>query len=382
MWDKVFIAVLVWGITVYKFGAMWRDGQWRSGSVTFYFWSFSLFTAIGVTLLIWPVYLAFDHFWGLTNLAWLIKYMAFCLAIYYMASGCYLAIKQNKPPLMTWSLLLTLAILISVYVWGISTLPEKPDHTIPETWVEVLFMQTMYVYMAILCAIPFTTFVRLYRHEEVVSTRLRWFVGVAASVAATTVLLLKIILTLLAFQNPATAALNILQPLITIGFVSAGLLCVLAFLPNRAYRVITCPYEFLDKTMALHDLRALQKRLNALCPPVIDDRPNFLASTKNPDFHLYRVLIAILDAKKMLAGCVALAPDTAVLSQQGRMPLEWNEMQWQQAQFLYRELEKVDDTQDYPHLVKAYQQVGRSIRWKMRSHSLHGDTSIDIAYQN
>jgi hypothetical protein len=298
-----------------------------------------------------------------------------------MASGCYLAIRQTRPRLMNWSLLLTLAILVIIYSWGIITLPEKPD-PIPETWLEVLFMQTMYVYMAILCGIPLATFVRLYQHEEVVSTRLRWLVGVAASIVATVVLLLKISLTVLSFNNPATAALDILYPLITVGFVSAGVLCVLAFLPNKAYRAIVCPYEFLDKTMALHDLRALQKRLNALCPPVIDDRPNFFTSTKNPDFHLYRVLIAILDAKKTLAGCVALAPDTAVLSQPGRMPLEWNEMQWQQAQFLYRELEKVDDTQDYPHLVKAYQQVGRSIWWKKRPGSLHGDTSIDIAYQN
>lgn len=382
MWDKVLIAVLIWGVTIYKSGAMWRDGQWRNGSVTFYFWSFSLFTAIGVTLLIWPVYLAFDHFWGLANLAWLVKYMAFCLAIYYMASGCYLAIRQTKPRLMSWSLLLTLAILIVVYGWGIVTLPEKPDHTIPETWVEVLFMQTMYVYMAILCAIPLATFVKLYQNEEVVSTRLRWLVGVAASIVATAVLLLKISLTVLSFHNPATAALDILNPLITVGFVSAGVLCVLAFLPNNVYRALSWSYEFLNKAVTLYELRVLQKRLNALCPPVIDDRPAFYVALKNPDFHLYRILITILDAKKMLAGFMTLTPETAVLLGQDRLPGTWNEKQWQQAQFLYQSLAKVDDTQDYAHLLKDYQQVSRTIRRKVWPQTVHGDSSIDIVYQS
>lgn len=381
MWDKVIIALLIWGVTIYKFGAMWRDGQWRRGSVTFYFWSFSLFTAIGVTLLIWPVYLAFNQFWGLANLGWLVKYMAFCLAIYYMASGCYLAIRQTRPRLMSWSLLLTLTVLIVTYSWGIVTLPEKPD-PVPETWVEVFFMQTMYVYMAILCGIPLTTFVRLYRYEDVTTTRLRWLVGVAASMLAVQVLLLKISLTGLSFYNPITAAAGIIQLLINIGFVIAGLLCVLAFLPNRAYRPVARLYEFLNKVVLFYELRQLQKRLNVLCPPVIDNRIALVRTLKDLDFYLYRLLIAILDAKKMLVGYTALSPGMSVLPTQGRNPLHWNKQQWQQARFLCRELEQVDDEQDYLRLIKTYQQVERRIRWQMWPRSFYGDTASDIAYQS
>ncbi len=387
MWDKAVIAALAWFIAVYKFSAMRQDGQWRTGSVTFYFWAFSLFTAIGLTLMIWPVYLAFDRLTGLPNLGWLVTYAAFSLAIYYISLGCYLVLRQTRPRLMPWSLLLTLVVLFAIYALGIVALPEKPDHTVPETLSEVIFMETIYFYMAVLCAIPIVTFAGLYRHETFVSARLRWLVGLAAALVSTVVLVIKIALTLLAFQNPATPAFAILYPLITVGVVVVGILCPLAFLPNNLYKAMAQPFEFLGKTLALYELKTLQSRLDTLCPPVIDDSPDLKASLKNLDFHLYRVVIAVLDAKKTLAGYAGITNDLAVLPatmahMAGTVPPEWDEKKLQQARLLHSELQKVDDNQEFSRLVKSYQKVSRVIRWKMWVNLSRGGASIDIAYQS
>ncbi len=387
MWDKTVIAILAWLIAIYKFGAMRRDGQWRNGSVTFYFWAFSFFTAIGLTLMVWPAYLAFDRFVGLPNLGWLVTYVAFSLAIYYMASGCYLVLKQARPRLMPLSLWFTLVILLVVYVWGIVSLPEKPDHTVPETLAEVIFMETMYIYMVVLCAIPMVTFTRLYRREAFVSARIRWFVGMATALISTFVLVMKIALTLLSFQNPTTPALTVLYPLISVGVVTVGVLFPLSFLPNNLYQTLARPFEFLGKALALYELKTLQNRLDPLYPPVIDDSPNLLSSLKNLDFHLYRVIIAILDAKKILAGYARMTNDLAVIPGMmthvsGTIPPEWDERKLHQARLLHGQLQNVDDDQALWGLVKSYQKASRAVRWHMWTNLYLGGSSIDIAYQS
>ncbi len=387
MWDKVVIAVLAWFITVYKFDAMRRDGQWRTGSVTVYFWAFSFCTSIGLTLMIWPVYLAFDHFIGLPNLGWLVIYVVFSLAIYYISSGCYLVLRQARPRLMLWSLLFTLVVLFVVFVFGIVILPEKPDHTIPGTLAEVIFMETMYLYMAILCAIPIVTFIGLFWYETFVSTRLRWLVGLTTAFTSTLVLIMKITLTLLAFQDPATPALAILYPLIGAGVATVGFLFPLAFLPSNLYQAMARPFEFMGKILALYELKTLQSLLDPLYPPVINDSPSLKASLKNLDFHLYRIIIAILDAKKTLVGYAGITNDLAILPTTmahiaGRMPLEWNEQKLHQARLLYGKLKSVDDNQALWGLVKSYQKVSRIVRWKMWLKISHGGAPSDIAYQS
>jgi hypothetical protein len=377
MIDKAIIAVLAWFITVYKFKAMWRDGQWRTGSVTFYFWAFSLFTAIGLTMMVWPVYLAFDRFIGLPNLAWLVTYAAFSLAIYCISAGCYLVLGQPRPQLMLWSLLVTLTLLTVIYAMGIVTLPEKPDHTVPTTLFEMAFMETLYVYLAVFCAIPLVTFTQLFQREQIISARLRWLVGILASLLAFVVLVMKIVLTVLAYQNPNTAALGILHPLITLGVVIVGVLCPVAFLPNSIYRAVSRPFELADKILALYELKTLQKRLDPLCPPVIDDNPGWQGLMKNVDFHLYRVVIAILDAKETLAGYAGSTQDLS------RMLLStWDEQLWRRAQLLHCELQQINDHQTFPELVKSYQKASRIIRWRIWFTLSSGGIVFDATYQS
>jgi hypothetical protein len=383
MWDKVIIASLIWFITFYKFGAMWRGRQRRKESVTFYFWIFLFFTAIGLTLLIWPVYLGFNQFLGLPNFGWLVTYMAFSLAIYAISSGCYIVVRQSRPPIMDWSLVATLGVLLVIYALGVVNLPEKPDHTIPETWSEMLFMQIFYVYMAAMCAMPITTFIRLFEQEQIMPTKLRWLVAVLATLFSFVTLLIKIALTLLTFLDPVTPALAVLHPMVGFGIVIAGVFCLLAFLPNGGYLAAARPIEFLGKYLAFHELRVLRARLDVLCPPVINADPRAIDALRNLDFHLYRTVIAILDAKKMLACYIDTAGVGALPAHMtGQMPEEWDMAKVQRACLLSREMQKVNDHQPYESLIKSYQKASRIVNWRLWLNLLASREGRDVAYQS
>ncbi|HIP70475.1 MAG TPA: hypothetical protein EYH05_03665, partial [Anaerolineae bacterium] len=340
-WIEISIAALAWSITAYKFRAAWQARKRQAESVTGYFWLFTLCVAIGMTFMIEGAYLALDQVTGVTNLAWLTGYAAFSLAIYLITSGCLLVLKQPRPRLMVYSLWVTLTVLALVFIFGIVSLPEKPDHTIPETFVELVFMQTVYLYVSFLCMIPIVTFARLYRRERVLPAKLRWLVALGTTVIAAATGLLKVILTVLTYQDSTTPALSILYPMISVTIVTASVMWPMSFLPNGAYLALARPIEYLDKVRVLRELKILQKRLNRLCPPVIGDSPSLWHSRDNLDFHLYRTLISILDAKKMLSGYARMTEGLAVppASSPGsfrQKTAAWSQADLEQARLLHR----------------------------------------------
>jgi hypothetical protein len=369
-WQLAGIAGLVWFVVIYKFKAMWRHKWRRSDSITFHFWAFAFFTGVGLFFMIEPIYLAFDYLVGWPNLAWLILYVAFSLAIYFIASSCYLVLRQAQPRIMPWSLGLTLLFLAVVYATGIVTLPEKPDHTIPETVSEVVFMQTLYVYISVLSAVPMVTYLRLLRQEEILSARLRWMIATAATLAATTAMILKVILTFLGYENAATPALNLIYPWIGVSVLFVGILIPVAFLPNRLYIAAARPLEYLVKAKTLHELKALKVYLDRFCPPVINDAAGWQVLLKNPDFHLYRTVIGILDAKQTLAGYARITGELAMAPAEvadhcGKAPREWDLQALRQAQLLHRILQTVDDHAEFSELVRAYCRVGKAVRLQL-----------------
>jgi hypothetical protein len=363
-WQFIILAGIVWFIVFYKFKAMWRGGGWRNDSVTFHFWSFAVCMAVGVTFLIEPVYLAFNRLAGLPNLAWLLLNIAFALATYFTAAGCYRVLGRPQPPLIRWSLPFVLTIFVVLYIFGIASLPEKPERVIPETLAEAVFMQTLYLYIAILSVIPMTTYTRLFRAEKVVSARLRWLVAMVATLAAAAVMVCKILLTFLAYQNPATPALNTLHLLVGGGITVVIFIIPIAFLPHRAYMTLARPIEFVAKVKAVRELHALKTKLDRFCPPVIDERAGWRAILSNLDFYLYRNLIAILDAKQTLAG-YAQSSDGLILFPVGvglrRESLRnWDEQDLERARLLHCALQTVDDHTEFGSLVQAYQGVSRT----------------------
>lgn len=332
-----------------------------------------------------PVYTAFDHFIGLPNLGWLISYASITLAVYFSGAACYLILKQPRPRIVSWSVLVTLTTLFVIYSVGIVTLPEKPDHTIPELLPEAIFMGTLYVYAAVFCIIPIVTFTRLFLDEQVVPARLRWLVAASLSFVAAFALTIKTILTLFVFRDSDSMALVILSPAISVSIGLVGILFPIAFLPNEWYQIMARPFEFTGKVISLYRLKALQARLNALCPPVIEKKMTVRESFSDLDFHLYRTVIAILDAKQTLSGYANVTDDLTaqpaiMMYKADGAQLVWDKSKLEQARVLHRELQKADDEADFAQIVQAYRKVSRAIAWEMRSYPTYTGDSVDLAY--
>lgn len=362
MWDKAFVALLAWFVAAYTFKPMWDNKGWRTGSITFYYWSFAFFFAVGLTFMIWPVYLAFNRLVGLPNLGWLLSYISFLIAVYMSSKACYLLLKQPPPRLLLGALVIITAVLTALYATTIVFLPEKVDHTIPEQPAEMLFMIIIYLYVAVFCLFPFKTFVQLFVNEKVLPAKIRWYVGAGSSLVATAVMVAKTVLTIVAFNAPQASILLGLQQLIGIGIVVVGFLMPMGFFPNSYYQAIARPFEFVGKLIALFELRALQRRLNNICPPIIEDVVAWSQMAKDLDFHLYRVLIGILDAKQTLAGYAkttnnwAFAPDAATSQPWGRA-YRWDGQKLRQAQLVYGILQKINDETEFMQLVDAYRKI-------------------------
>jgi len=368
------VAAAAWLVTIYKLGTFRRQRRRSVSPVSSHFWGFSFCIAVGMTFMIEEFYQAFDRLAGIPNLAWLIIYVSFVSAIYFIVSGCYEVLKIPRPRLLPYSLLIALMLLIVTYPSGIVTLPEKPDHTIPGTLAEFIFMQVMYVYVGILSLVPFATFLSFYRQETVLSAKLRWVVVMVTTILSSVAGMLKVILTILVFWNPTTTMLAIIYPLIGIALVCTGVLWPMAFLPNRTYLFLARPIEFWDKMRTLRELQALRKDLNRLCPPIIDDKPGWRDSLKDLDFYLYRAVIGILDSKEMLTGLLApvnaaadkvepavtfKSSDVAASRSESNRASVLTQQDKQRAQFLYRTLQAVDDRASFAELVSAYRRVGR-----------------------
>ncbi len=369
------IPILAFLVAIYKFKAVWRDGRWNTDSLAFNFWMFSLCVAVSMSFLIESFYLIFDAWIGVTNLGWLITYITMALAFYYISSGCYVVYNRPKPRAMSVVLIITLLIMVVLYPIGIITLPEKADHTLPETFLEFLFMQTMYLYVASFCLIPGYTFLNLYRIETVIASRLRLGVALTTIFMACIAATLKVGITIWVYIDPNTPVLQTVSSLVgsTIGL--GGILWPLAFLPNHVFIFLSRPFVFLGKLRALKELKSLQNQLNHICEPVIADHVNLVEYLRNLDFHLYRTLIGILDGKSIL---FILAQKTAGLDQfpfvnpgilfraNQKSPEYWDEQDWQQARRLHHTLQSVNDCLEFPELVKAYVYAGRVLRQEAR----------------
>lgn len=376
---EIGIPLLAVFVALYKFKAVWRDGQWNTTSVVFDFWMFSICVAVSMSFLIEEVYLRFDLWVGMPNLGWLIAYVAMAFAFYFIACGCYVVYNQLRPSIMPLTLAITLFMLILLYGVGIATIPEKPDHLIPKTFVEMLFMQTMYLYIAGFCLIPGSTFLTLYRNERVIPARLRLGIALLTTSMGSVASTLKIVVTFWVYLSPTTPVLPVAASIIGSVIGLGGLLWPLVFLPNGAYVFLSRPFVFLNKLKALRELRALQSHLNTFCSSVITDRSNWIEYLRNPDFHLYRAVIGILDAKNTLAILVEKGtrpkefPMTSpnILFRLNQKSIEgWGTNTWEKVRLLHQALQTVDDHLEFPVLIESYQDVGQKVNRQLDQQEL------------
>jgi len=295
------IAAVAWAVTVFKFNAVHREWRGDRDRRVLSSWAFALFFSLCMTFQVDAVYVTVDTLVGVNNLSWLLAYLCLILAIYFVCTGCCIAMKVDPPRWALPYLAVTAGLLVIIFPFGVATTPEWADHTVPRSVPEFLFMELLYTYAIIMGVIPALAFARFQRNEGTLPTRLRTSVILLAAILAITFFVVKVVASLLGLLVPSLPLVLYLMGLSRLLMAASGLLWTLTFAPNRLYLALARPFMFHEKVLALRDLRSLQARLNHLCPPVVPDQPTWWDQLRSLDFYIYQTVIGILDGRKMLA---------------------------------------------------------------------------------
>jgi hypothetical protein len=373
----VTVALVGWVVCLNRLGMVWRKGRrttdWRVVSS----WLFMLMFALCVTFQVVPLSVALNGLAGVPNLSWLLAYVSLAVALYFAVSFACATAKIHDPRWLRPALVIVLAILAVIFGLGIATSPEWPNHNVPRSASDLVFMQTLYVYALATCLVFTLIFGRLVRDERTVPTRLRIATTVIAGSTASAFFLVKIVFAGLGYIHPSWPALPLLEHLYTVLMGLSGLVWALGFLPHRAYLTLARPFLFIDKVLALWDLREVQGRIDRLCPPLAPHTTpkgvlqRAWATWRNLDYHLYRTLIHILDGKQTLTASLRTVDDEKSqaasylrlrVGLRDTSVLRNSDSTLEEGRWLQSILREVADGVEYLELVMAYRKVGRHLR--------------------
>ena len=264
---------------------------------------------------------------------WYLAYVAFILALYFANAFAYIAFRRGDSVL----LLLTLTALTIEYVAAISQLDYVPNHNTPRSAGEMLFMLTL-LGAALVYTIQLVRFHYLgFLDEAAPPARFRFLAMTIMWGAATGYVTIKIYMAFFGYLVDPTLPPVVMQAHNTTMLI-AGTAWVVGLLPNKILVPLTlnAPITIPIKLLAFNRLKRhiSQIQMLELGSPTLPPRPaSFLDLITNVDFHLYRSIIYVLDAKYLL-------------DEGDRADFEGR--QWTHV------LQAIDDWQDYWLLVHHY----------------------------
>jgi hypothetical protein len=233
--------------------------------------------------------------------------------------------------------LLTLTALTIEYVAAVSQLDYVPNHNTPRSAGEMLFMLTL-MGAALVYTIQLVRFHYLgFLDEAAPPARFRFLAMTIMWGAATGYATIKIYMAFFGYLVDPTLPPVVMQAHNTTMLI-AGTAWVVGLLPNKILVPLTlnAPITTPIKLLAFNRLKRhiSQIQMLELGSPTLPPRPaSFLDLITNVDFHLYRSIIYVLDAKYLL-------------DEGDRADFEGR--QWTHV------LQAIDDWQDYWLLVHHY----------------------------
>lgn len=348
-------------------GARRKGVDWPAFST----WLFAVLLGVGLTFRLVPLRAAFDGWVGLPNLGWLLSFLAESTAVYVAACGCRAIPRLPIPRWLHVYMALTLVVFVIIYVTNIAAGVERLEYTTATTPFELVFMCAKYVCLAIMTFFIGTAFLRLCRGEQNKLTRVRLgllsgsaLMGVIYGSARTTFVLL-------AYFYPACPILGGLRILEKGSQVALALMWPLSTMLSNKTHLFLRPFERLQKSATLKDLRVIQTELSRLgLLTTWDERA--LPRRRSLDLQLYQALISILDGKRLLLAQLRAgeagdgkAWDDAVTERARSLQSaegDWNDAVAGRARLLRRLFDTVDDSLQYFDLVAAYRDVGKTMR--------------------
>jgi len=330
-------------------------------------WLFILFLTLFVTVEFEPLYSAIGAYSGVNNLAWLLAYVFGGLCTYFLCAAFY----GEKMP--RWTLLwlvASLLLLVTLFPFGPGSTPDTTHHDVPGNLAELFLLASHYLYgIVMMSAFLVRVSARAYLKERDSAVRLRSLVIFLLASSWVVFYLVKVATFSLAFFAPSAPLVLRLSQILGIWFLIELPLFTLGFLPNRFYRTLLKPVRFFDKVLTACDLYRIRTEVDRLCPlmPYLTTR---MGRLRNPDFDIYQNLIAILDARRLLAywqterehddgpeSPPAGAADTARVFWKN-----WSEQDRERADYLHHLLQSVPNSLEFDDMVAAYRKLRRKMR--------------------
>jgi len=204
---------------------------------------------------------------------------------------------------------------------------SMPRHVFPRNVLDAVYFCSLYIYALIVLTLVLLVVYRLFQSHDEIVAQIR--TGLFLVIVLSGVLFFLIRLSMLAFY-PETLFLYSLSNGVQIAIVFfVGVL----FLSKKRFSRLVTPVIVLTKVHRLYRLERLLSIIRQYQSPIVDvEYGGLLERYQHADFFLYRAVIEILDAKRML-----VSDDND--DQLGR---------------LMDSLNRVDDSQPYNGLVSAY----------------------------
>jgi hypothetical protein len=334
-------AAIAWTVTLIRFRTVVKS-KWNRRVLKA--WSLTLWLSLFVTWQVDDIYSAVDHLTGVNNLAWLLSYLFLVPTVYSLCAAYY----SNPPRWSRFYSVIVAVFFVVIFPLGPGRVPETLDHIAPANFGELAFLGLAYFYTAtMLSAIPTPSNLRALK-KQTGYHRVRTGFVLLALIVTTLNLVTKSFIYSFSFFFPSlpSAFLHAVTDLSRLWAAGIAVFWPLGLAPNGFYRQVLRPVEFLRKIWTCRELGALQAWLNRMFPPVFPDRAIWVDLLRNPDLHIYRRVISILDRKKMLGTYLEqnrATPDNSLVP----------------AAHLYQGLQDIPETAGFDEVVNICRQISR-----------------------
>lgn len=350
------ICIVAWTLTMSRMKTIHWQGIGKDGGIALHVWLMMVCFSITSVFLIKRFSDLFDAH-TLNNLDRLIAYSSLLTGLTFGAMAAIEVVGKPSDRAIgrwLWGILFAVIVtLVVVYSLFLSRLPNI-NSFVPQSLPEVLFMVITFALGILLSATVSRVYLTYLPSETAPIMRIRSILIAATGIVVCGYFSVKIIIAGGYFW-PALASQGLINSS-WLFMLSTVLLYFLFLLSNKMYAPLVVISRNVQRWRTFQDLRYLREGLLRLFPEIVLPvrEPSFWDFMLNPEYHLYRAVITIMDGKTMLDD---LLSEGALQSE----PPLWEGDMLQEVEQVKQALQSINSSGDFWEIVGEYRKAGRSL---------------------
>ncbi len=353
---EISVCIMAWTLTMFRLKTIHWSDIGKDHGIALRVWLMMVFFSITSIFIVEKFNNFFDAY-TFKNLDRLIAYSAVLIGMTFGVTASIDAVNNPSYKFVSrWLWIILFAAIIAmtvIYSFFLSRLPNI-TYYIPRSLPEVGFMLTMYPFGALLCITLGKVYLAYLPLETSPVMRMRAILIIVSMFFACAYFLVKVVTIGGYFWVPLTS-----QIFISISFVLLILLAIShisGLLSNKIYARFVMISLSIRSWRTFQDLKYLMRRLLLLCPDVVVPlaNPSFLKFLLNPEYYLYRVIIAIMDSKTLLDD---LLSEGALFGG----PALWEGDMLREVVRVKRALQSINTSGNFWELVSEYKRASKSL---------------------